>query len=171
MASLSDSTMFCRRCGYDICGQSLSRCPECGTTFNPQDESTYRNSPRRMTLWSWCCLISGMYPLLSIAMAYLAAVSAMFTLGHWPRPYIDPIGVNPVAMFFRHAWWLSVNGCMVFPFIMPVLFVLTLALARDRSPSRRRQTLAWTGFAAAAWLLAFFLIYLDIGRVFDWFFD
>lgn len=33
--------MYCRRCGYQLAGQSQNRCSECGTPFDPADPHTY----------------------------------------------------------------------------------------------------------------------------------
>ncbi len=43
--------MFCRTCHYDVHAQLDPRCPECGTSFSPDDPTTYY--AKRPTAWSW----------------------------------------------------------------------------------------------------------------------
>ncbi|UCG32750.1 MAG: hypothetical protein JSU68_13920 [Phycisphaerales bacterium] len=41
--------MYCRRCHYNLYGLPENRCPECGTPFDPDDDTTYW--PQRPTFW------------------------------------------------------------------------------------------------------------------------
>jgi len=47
--------MYCRGCYYDLRGQEMARCPECGTTFDFEDADTFVNCPPRGVgrLWYW----------------------------------------------------------------------------------------------------------------------
>lgn len=37
--------MRCKKCGYDLRGQEVFRCPECETEFRPDDPATYLTTP------------------------------------------------------------------------------------------------------------------------------
>jgi len=39
-------TRYCRQCQYVLDGLTENRCPECGTTFEPGDPSTYWRTPQ-----------------------------------------------------------------------------------------------------------------------------
>ena len=52
MAAATEPT-FCRGCGHDLRGLPESRCPECGTHFDPGDPETYFNRPRSFRRHRW----------------------------------------------------------------------------------------------------------------------
>jgi hypothetical protein len=37
--------MYCRKCYYDLRGLPEPRCPECGTSFDPQNAATFSRAP------------------------------------------------------------------------------------------------------------------------------
>ena len=41
---------FCRRCGYELRGLTIPRCPECGRAFDPTNPKTFRRRPIRRWL-------------------------------------------------------------------------------------------------------------------------
>jgi hypothetical protein len=41
----TEPARFCRRCGYELRGLTSPRCPECGRTFDPNDQRTYLRRP------------------------------------------------------------------------------------------------------------------------------
>ena len=42
---INQPTMYCRQCRYTLHGLPESRCPECGTSFDPTNPSTFHDRP------------------------------------------------------------------------------------------------------------------------------
>ena len=124
----------------------------------------YARPPRRRW-WIIPAYACSAYPLLTLAMVYATAADASLSLGHWPRPFIDPavtplarltlrmIGLIPTALALNAA--VAAVGIIaavvsnrrpprwaVLTLVLPVLTcLLTLALA------------AWDPLDAVTWLL------------------
>lgn len=44
-SEVSDRQMYCRRCRYDLRGNTSRTCPECGREFDPANPKTFRRAP------------------------------------------------------------------------------------------------------------------------------
>jgi hypothetical protein len=49
----TETSMYCRKCGYQLVGLSANRCPECGRVFDPTDPRTFHRRAREPGLWRW----------------------------------------------------------------------------------------------------------------------
>lgn len=50
---IKQSSIYCRKCGYDLRGSSEKRCPECGLAFHPLAPSTFSRWPKGYHLRLW----------------------------------------------------------------------------------------------------------------------
>jgi hypothetical protein len=88
---ITEATMYCRKCGYQLAGLSANRCPECGQTFDPANRRTYLQHPKGSSR-RWWLRVAG------IALLVLLALVA-------------------TGMYGTHAWlrwrWRSQQAAMV----------------------------------------------------------
>ena len=57
---ITQPSMYCRQCGYQLQGLSENRCPECGQAFDPGDSHTFRRNPQGWLVrrWLWRAAIA-----------------------------------------------------------------------------------------------------------------
>ena len=107
--------MFCLKCGYNLFGLPNHICPECGSGFNPSDDSTYSHTAhrRRSVPFRLVCLMT-LYPLIPLALVWATWLAARLHLGRIPKAMADDPkqlgGLVPVAYV---AAYLSLGGLLL----------------------------------------------------------
>lgn len=107
--------MRCRKCGYDLRGQDVCRCPECETRFHPGMPETYLSRPA-----------SGLQPFLwSIIAAIWFAMPWVFIAWGWEWTHeavptslqilavigmLGVLGGSCIAAFVLEGSWKALNG-------------------------------------------------------------
>jgi ribosomal protein L37E len=74
------TSMYCRKCGYQLHGLSENRCPECGRTFDPANRRTYLQHPKGSSR-RWWLRVAGVT--LLVLLALIAA--GMYGTHAWLR--------------------------------------------------------------------------------------
>lgn len=78
------TSMYCRRCGYQLVGLSENRCPECGREFDPSNRRTYLRRPKGWARRRW---IKGITTLLAVLMLLTVAEAGWL---YWGWRYEQP---------------------------------------------------------------------------------
>lgn len=114
--------MFCSRCQYPLRGLTRDTCPECGTSFDRTDPSTYVRTRRRLwPAWTW---------------VMIAFVGSCF-LFHFAASYFDDYRMGQLAPLNRLVFAsieAAINGVMYaglyFPFALGAAVAVEYALKK-----------------------------------------
>ncbi|MCP4249322.1 MAG: hypothetical protein GY778_19950 [bacterium] len=85
----------CRDCGYDLQGQTVPRCPECGRVFDADERARMRRvggaepPPKPVSRWRWAGLVG-------LVLLFLTTVSAVLGLLTY-RAQTKPAGAGPAV--------------------------------------------------------------------------
>lgn len=163
--------LYCLKCGYRLQGLSAPRCPECGTSFDPRDPTTFSDSPRPGISLPWKIAIGAMaFPIIPVGMLILTYSFAQLSLGRPPRVSTDdPKSINAVVSTLNALTALCI-------YLVPAAIVVNLgalvAIPIAAVPGRRVSEAA---AAVAALLLVWPTWYgcatIPLGPVLEWFAD
>ena len=88
--------MFCLDCRYDLKDSTRTQCVECGRTFDPDDDSTFRRKatgphvrPGNLSRLDWTAISCFSIPYLMLAFMPLTWLMVWFELGRQPT-YSNP---------------------------------------------------------------------------------
>lgn len=170
--------MHCTRCRYDLDGLTNRSCPECGTPFEPTDQTTWaahRSRLRCLDGYQASCLyaiVLASIPGLCVASLLMTWGSAWLALGHEPVPYInDPKNIDSLLVtIFSNATALLLLGIvaaviLIVPLLL-ILGVMSLLDATRRGLFARTLALVIV-LMGAAWAVNRMLP----DRIFEWFID
>ena len=62
--------IYCKGCGYDLCGIGAGACPECARVFDPASAQTFDTVPRRTRLNRWLRRLASAVAVLMLAAAF-----------------------------------------------------------------------------------------------------
>ena len=125
--------MYCRACYYDLRGQEMGRCPECGTTFDLGDPETFLDRPPRgvARLWhryrrlgpkmivcltvAWCITVFVVAPYLArdyshrmtvwhVGNSNLKGIMTTWIIQQHDRPEHRPFDQDAAKLSMRPSW-------------------------------------------------------------------
>ena len=120
-AAPNKPSTYCRQCQYVLDGLPGSRCPECGTGFDPSDPATFWSAPKKA--WRlplrWECIAS----LICIIVFWLILPGGR-------RLYLRPVTTFLIPIFLvAFAVGLGLSGCRRGSKVSRVISALALAIA------------------------------------------
>ena len=164
--------MYCIDCNYELLCLEAGRCPECGRTFDPDDETTYRHNPSKeeypelVRVLEWVLLGSGSLPLLANAFGLLMLLVARASLGRWPdmRGSESPNTIPATQLLSELDGFLMI-GLVFAPF---AIFLLSVALCIE---SRTWRAVRFMLLAIGLWAAGIALAVWDPLFIWNWIFD
>ena len=128
----------CKKCGYDLRGQEVFRCPECETEFSPDDPTSYLTTP-----------VSGRRYAMRVVVGSILFVIPLLLVND------DTIEAVPPSMRF-----------IIF-IVSPIMMIGGFALAGDaafRSYQALSGRVPWISHRASFWFAMIFggILYLGV---------
>ncbi len=163
----NDNFMYCLGCNYDLSGLGAGPCPECGQAFDPGDDSTFSDVPRRERSARWCEIIIialAANPLIAYILVHATLVAARVSLGRWPNRWgrDAPLDVQGIA------WLITLTTISLFAIPASVLISLHFLyiLACGRAWGRIVRALL---LASVLWIAAIWMVRWDPAQAWRWF--